>query len=233
MLILNTYNPAFGEPTASPFCTKAMCMLEMSGQEWKPKFSNDPRTGPKSKLPVLIDGDEIIPDSDVIRTHLETKYNADFDKGLSDEQKAVSRAVIRMVEEHLYFALVCNRWLNDENWAEVKKIFFGGIPRLINGFVTKKIRASVQVGMNAQGMGRHSVAEQFTRANLDINAIQTLLGDKPFLFGDNPTAADMSVVPMLRGVIASPAKTALRDRVKEDAGLMVYLDRGKAALYPK
>ncbi len=232
MLKLITYHPAFGEPTATPFGVKAMCMLEISGQKWQVEFANDPRKGPKSKLPVLIDADEVIADSDVIRTHLETKYALDFDAGLSLEQRATSRAVMRMVEEHLYFAVVCNRWLNDENWVGVKEKFFNEIPWIINGFVTGKIRKAVRQSVYAQGMGRHSVEEQFTRVNYDIGAIQALLGDKAFLFGDTPTAADMIVVPMLRGIAASVAKTRLRERVLEDEDLMAYLDRGAHTMYP-
>ncbi|MEO1919310.1 MAG: glutathione S-transferase C-terminal domain-containing protein [Paracoccaceae bacterium] len=74
--------------------------------------------------------------------------------------------------------------------------------------------------------------EQFIRANKDITAIQTLLADQPFLFGDVGTAADASVVPMLRAIAASVTKTELRERVAGDPVLMVYLDRGRAAMYP-
>lgn len=232
MLKLITYHPAFGLPTATPFGAKAMWLLEMSGQEWEVEFSNDPRSGPKQKLPVLVDDGEVIPDSDAIRTHLEAKYNVDFDKGLSEEQRAISRAIIRMTEEHLYFALVCNRWLNDENWEHVRKAFFGQIPRLVNGFITKKIRKGVRAAMYSQGMGRHSVEEQFARADHDISTIQTLLGDKPFLFGDKPTAADASVVPMLAALAVPHAKTVLHERVASDATLMAYIKCGTEVMLP-
>lgn len=229
---LITYYEALGEPTASPFCVKAMCLLQMSGQEWAPEFTNDPRKGPKGKLPVLDDNGTQIPDSDAIRAHLETKYDVDFDAGLSAEQRAVSRAVIRMMEEHYYFAGVCNRWLNDENWAVVKDLFFKGIPAPLNGFITRKIRSGVRNGMFAQGMGRHSVEEQLARTNYDVEAVKTLLGDKPFLFGDTPTAADASVVPMFRATVGSPAKTDFHNRIADDPVLMAYIERGKDAMYP-
>ncbi len=56
MLKLMTYKPAFGEPSASPFCTKAICLLNMSGLDWKPEYTSDPRKAPMAKLPVLRDG---------------------------------------------------------------------------------------------------------------------------------------------------------------------------------
>ncbi len=232
MLTLVTYSPAFGEPAASPFCVKAMILLEMSGQAWQPEFSGDPRKGPKGKLPVLRDGGRVIPDSDAIRDYLEQRFGVDFDAGLSGEQRAVSRAFIRMAEEHIYFLLVCNRWLNDENWADVRRTFFGQIPAIINGFVTGKIRRKVRRNMDGQGMGRFNAEEQLARLDHDLQAVSGQLGQGDFLFGDRPTAADASVVPMLRALASSVAKTPLSERVARDAGLVAYLERGVAAMYP-
>lgn len=232
LIKLVTYPPAFGEPSASPFSIKAICLLQMSGQEWERKITSDPRKAPKAKLPLIDDGGTVIADSDMIRDYLEITYGVDFDAGLNDQQKAVSRAVIRMVEEHTYFALVCDRWMNDNNWPHIKKAFFAHIPKLINGFVTKQIRKQALNQVHQQGMARHSFAEQAVRAGKDISAIETLLGDKAFLFGDTPTAADASVVPMLRAIAASPTETALSDIVKGNDKLMAYLDRGRDALYP-
>jgi len=232
MLKLVTYVAAFGAPSASPFGVKAMCFLKMAGAEWEAGGSADPRKAPKGKLPMLIDGDTKIPDSEDIRAFLERKYDVDFDEGLSAEQRAISRAVIRMCDEHLYFALVCDRWLNDANWEVVREEFFGMIPKLMRGFITKKIRQQVRASMHAQGIGRHSVEERLVRADMDIKAIMALVGDKPFLFGDTPTAADASAAPVLAAMAGSPTETPLRNRVRRDAPLMAYLDRVAEALYP-
>jgi len=232
MLELHTYPPAFDSPSASPFGGKVMALLKLAGADYTVKFNADPRKAPKQKLPVLIDGGKTIADSDFIRAHLETSCNIDFDAGLTPEQRATSRAVIRMVEEHLYFALVCDRWLNDANWAQVRVRFFSKIPAPIRGFITKQIRKQVRAQVTAQGMARHSVAEQLVRADKDLIAIADILGDKPFLFGDTPTAADASVVPMLGAIAGSPTPTDLSDRVNKDHTLMAYLERGCTALYP-
>ncbi len=232
MLKLITFPAAFGEPSASPFCVKAMCLLQVSGVNWAPKYTSDPRKTPNGKLPILIDGGKTIADSDAIREHLEKTFKTDFDKGLTSEQRAISRAIIRMVEEHLYFALVSDRWLNDGNWPHVKKEFFVGIPALMHGFIATMIRKKTRAQVTAQGMARHSAKEQVARAAKDIAAIKTLLGDKPFLFGGAPTAADISAVPILRGIAKTPTQTGLRDLITKDQVLMAYLDRGRDAMYP-
>ncbi len=232
MLELQTYIPAFGSPSASPFGAKAIALLNMAGAKYTIKFGADPRKAPKQKLPVLIDGDQTIADSDFIRAHLEKTHNIDFDAGLSKPERATSRALIRMVEEHLYFALVCDRWLNDDNWEHVRATFFGKIPALVRGVITNRIRKYARAQATAQGMARHSVDEQLARADKDITAITDFLGDKPFLFGKNPTAADASVIPMLKAIAGSPMPTKLSTRVNNDVVLAAYLERGCAALFP-
>ena len=112
MLTLLTFPSHYGEPGGSPFCIKAVCLLNMSAQSWKSSLA-DVRKMPKAKLPVLKTTDQMIPDSENIRSYLE-QQGADFDKGLSDTERAASRAFIRMAEEHLYFHLVADRWLRDD-----------------------------------------------------------------------------------------------------------------------
>ena len=109
MLTLLTYPSAFGLFSASPFCVKTALMLQHSGQVWQRSDMLDPRKMPHQKLPVLRTPERLIPDSDLIRHWLEQK-GAEFDQGLSDVEKAQSRALVRMAEEHLYFHIVLDRW---------------------------------------------------------------------------------------------------------------------------
>jgi len=70
MMQLQTFGPAFGQPDASPFCVKAMCLLHMGSVNWQPVPGTDARKAPYQKLPVLVDGNEVIADSDNIRQYL-------------------------------------------------------------------------------------------------------------------------------------------------------------------
>lgn len=233
MNTLVIYPAVFGEPSASPFCVKALCMLEAAGIDYEVEETADPRKTPKSKLPVLKTDDDIIADSDQIRDYLERKTGVDFDQGLSRTDRATSRAVIRMVEEHVYFALVCDRWGNDENWAHVKQAFFSEIPFPVRGLISGQVRKQALANLDGQGMGRHSEAERFDRVQKDIAAIRDLIDDKPFLFGDHPTAADMSVVAMLSAVLATPVETDISRSVRNDSALAAYMKRGRERLYPE
>jgi len=233
MLKLFTFAPGFGEISASPFSVKAICLLEMSGQTYTMNQKGDPRKAPKKKLPVLEHNGKTISDSDDIRDYLEAQFNVDFDEGLSPKQRAISRSVIRMTEEHIYFAIVSTRWQRDENWAIIREEFFGMIPKLVRKFITNKIRKGAVTMVYGQGMGRHSEAEQATRVSKDLAAIATLLDDKPFLFGDKPTAADASVVAVLNNITCFPKPTLLNGAVQKFPTLLAYAERGKHAMYPK
>ncbi len=232
MLKLVVYPGAFEEPSASPFCVKAMCLLKRSGLEHEVEETNDPRKAPKAKFPILIDGDSVVPDSDQIRDYIERKTGFDFDAGLDAAQRATSRAVIRMLEEHVYFALVCDRWGDDANWAHVKRVYFSHIGFPMQGLVTRMVRKQALGQTEGQGMGRHSDAERFARVKKDIDAVATLLGDKPFLFGAEPTAADLSAVPMLAASAVAPVPTETSRYVSGNAILTGYIERGRREFYP-
>ena len=229
MLNLLTFPTHFGEPGGSPFAIKAICLLNMSGQAWK-NSQADVRKMPKAKFPVLKVGECMIPDSENIRTYLE-QQGANFDEGLTDSERAASRAFIRMAEEHLYFHLVADRWLRDDMWPITRDTFFDMIPKALRGFITGKIRKNLRAGLHIQGIGRFTEAERAERVANDLEAIKMQLGDKPYLFGDAPTAADASVCPMLSGLASIPLPTEVSSLVKNDDKLTGYIARMRQALY--
>nr|WP_070961535.1 glutathione S-transferase family protein [Hyphomonas sp. Mor2] len=232
MITLTLFPEAFGEPTASPFCMKAWCMLHASGLPYDLNVTSDPRKSPKGKFPVIeLDG-VAIADSEQIRMHVEAISGSEFDAGLSDAERAVSQAVIRMVEEHVYFAILMDRWGEDDNWAHVRRVFFSAFPWLLRGLISHTARKQALQALQGQGMGRHTPDERFERVKRDLIAIRDLLGDKPFLFGDQPTAADYSVVPMLRAAIVTPVTKPAGQFIIDDTPLMAYVTRGTDRLYP-
>jgi len=229
MITLVTFAPAFGQISASPFCVKAAWLLNMSGQQWLREDSMDPRKMPKQKLPVIRVGETMIHDSENIRSYLE-QQGADFDAGLSDMEKATSRAFIRMAEEHLYFHCVLQRWGEDSVWPTIRDTYFTAIPSILRGLITNKIRKACLQGMDRQGLGRLTPAERPVKIEPDLQAITTRLWYGRFLFGDQPTAADASVAPMLAGLRATPGTTLIKTRIAEDEILCRYIDRAEDAM---
>ncbi len=229
MLTLLTYPSAFGLFSASPFCVKTALMLQHSGQRWQRSDMLDPRKMPHQKLPVLRTPERLVPDSDLIRGWLESQ-GAEFDRGLTDVQKAQSRALIRLAEEHLYFHIVQDRWANDEVWPILRDTFFTTIPAFVRKPVSNAIRKSVVKGLGFQGVSRFSPTERLDRVERDLEAISAYLWQSPYLLGDQPTSADMSVGPMLAAMRATPVDTPLTRRIKQDKLLNSYVDRMEQAI---
>lgn len=222
MLTLAIYPAAFGQFSASPFCVKSAYMLTLSGAGWRSRTETDPRRTPYGKLPVLHDGDQEIADSDNIRAFLEAG-GADFDPGLTRPQKASSRALIRMAEEHLYFHIVTDRWANPRIWPRVRDAYFAGLPRPMRHIIAGSLRKSVLRGLHFQGVARFDDLDRLGRLESDLTALTHLLEDGPFLFGARVTSADLSMAPMLAAAAATPGKTALTTRIREDAVLTRYV----------
>lgn len=229
MLTLVTYPPAFGQPSGSPFCVKALYLLNLSGLPWQRKDTADPRNWPKGKLPALWVDDEIIGDSDNIRAWLEER-GARFDAGLSDLDRATSRAFIRMAEEHMYFHIVMDRWGDKAVWPLVRDTYFAAIPVFLRKVITRGIRRMLLRGMDTQGLGRLTAGERLERIEPDLKAISDRLWHGPFLFGQTPSAADASVAAMLGAMASTPGGTALSRRVQQDVMLVDYMRRVQVAL---
>lgn len=233
MLTLNSIGPAFGEVTASAYCLKAMCLLEMSGLNWKPDFTANVQDAPLGKFPVLVDGDKQIADSSNIAEHLETVYGCDFNKGLSPLQKAQGHAISRMMEEHVILSITYDRWVLDDIWPHLKPAIFAGLPESMRDQVAESVRDGVKTAMTSQGIGRMSPEQVVARVSKDFDALEVLLGEKAFLFGDEPTYADASAVPFLISILSAPVETLLQKNVKSRPGLLAYVERARAAFVPK
>jgi len=223
MITLITFPAAFGQPAASPFCIKAMALLNMAGVKWEREDTNDPRKMPYQKLPAIrVDG-RVIADSNNIRRHLEAG-GADFDPGLDNIQKAHGRALIHMAEDNLYWHQLLDRWENDDVWAIIRETFFVDIPKPLRALISGRIRAEQIKAGKAQGLGRFTAAERLDLIEPNLQAIAALVEDS-FLFGDQATSADLSMAAILGGMMATPVKTGLQQRVANDPALAGYVAR--------
>src|SRR5262249_57108985 len=107
------------------------------------------------KLPYIDDGGETIADSTFIRLHLEKKYGVDFDRGLDPAQRAAAWAFDKMLQDHLYWILVIDRWMDDGNFASAPRNFFRPVPAPLRPLVVTVVRRKVRNYASAHGMGRH------------------------------------------------------------------------------
>ncbi len=231
MITLYTFGPAFGLPDPSPFVVKAEMLLKMAAVPYQTNTRGFPRA-PKGKLPYLHDDGALIPDSTFIRLHLEKKHQFDFDHGLSAEQRGIAWAVEKLLEDNLYWAVVDARWINDANFAKGPALFFQRIPWLIRCWLVPLIRRKVKRSLWGHGMGRHNRTEIELLAAKGIDAVAGVLGDKPYLVGDQPCGADATVFAFMQSGLCAHFDTPIRNAIERHANLVAYVERMKQRYYP-
>ena len=234
MITLYTFGAYFGLPDSSPFVHKAMALLKIAQfpHEIQVVSPKDLGKAPKGKLPYIEDAGEIVADSTFIRWHIEQKYGYDFDRGLSKTDKATAWALEKMLEDNLYWLLVDRRWLDDANFAKGPAHFFDGLPPIVRHLVRLMVRNKQRKNLNAHGIGRHTAAEKLAIAEQDIASVAAILGEKPYLFGNEPCGADATAYAFMAGVLCPHFESPIRDSAESHANLVAYVDRMKTRYFP-
>ncbi len=232
MITLCTFGPVFGLPDPSPFVTKAEVLLKMAGLPYRTDTTGF-KKAPKGKLPYIDDDGTIVGDSTFIRIHLETKHQIDFDDGLSPAERGTAWAFEKMCEDHLYWAMMYARWINDANFEAGPRKFFQVVPAPLRPLLATMIRRQVRRNLWGQGLGRHSAEEVAQLAERAVGAIADYLGDKPYLMGARACGADATVFAVLLGLLNRTFETPIRSAVEQRSNLVAYSDRMLQQYYPE
>ena len=231
MVILYQLERTWGIPNLSHFCCKTETYLRMADIRYTVKPTL-PLFAPKRKLPYIEDGDLRLADSRFIIRHLKAKYN-DLDEGLTPEESALSLAIQRLLEEHLFWATMYSRWqYTDANWQVNKNAIFSVLPPVIRDVAAFYYRRRIQGQIFGHGTGRHSAKEIFELGMQDVDALSAYLGDKTYFLGDKPTTLDASAFGFLINTLGCPIESPLKDHALSKNNLRSYVERIKLQYYP-
>lgn len=230
-LTLYATRAGFGLPDTSPFVLKTEVQLQMAGLAYE-RASAIPPQAPKGKLPYIDDHGVVVTDSTFIRAHIERTRGVDLDAGLDASQRAQAWAIERMLEDHLYFAMVWFRWLEPANFAKGPAHFADAAPEDQREQRRRDLQARKQAELHAQGLGRHAPSEIAGLGVRSIDALAVLLGDKPWLMGEAPSGVDATAFGMLACVLTPFFDTPLRRATEAHANLADYVARMMQRYYP-
>lgn len=192
-----------------------------------------PPQAPNGKLPYINDHDEVVTDSTFIRAHLERKYGVDLDAGLDACQRAQAWVIERLLEDHLYFAMVWFRWIDPDNFARGPAHFADRAPEAERPRMRAEMQARKAAELHAQGLGRHTPAEIAALGGRSLDALATLLGDRPYLMRDTPSGVDATAFGMLACVATPFFETPLRLIAEARPSLLAYIARMGEHYYPE
>ena len=231
MITLYGFGAGFGLPEISPFVTKTEVQLRMAGLAYRKERAMPPAS-PKGQLPFIDDAGEVVADSTFIRAHIERKYGFDFDAGLDQKSRAQAWAFERMIEHHVYWALVGARWVEPENFAKGPSHFFDGAPEDRREKLREDAQFRVAENYLLSGLGRHAPDDDVDLALRSILALSVQLDDKPYLMGDKPCGVDATAFGALGGILTPFFASKLRSEVGTFGNLTAYVDRMMRQYYP-
>jgi len=224
-LTVSTFSPDWGLPTSGPFALKLLKWLDLANIPYDHVFEDVPSKGPKGKSPwIELDG-ERIGDSEVIIELLARRSGFNIDAGLTEEQRALSHTLRRMLEEHFHMLLEWELFVHPAGIEAVRGMAARVVPGIAAAPVAAMICRHFRTQLTARGIARHDAATIAAKGKADLDAIEAILGDKPFLVASHPAMADLSAYGLLGPMAAWPMPTPVADSIKSRPGLLAYLQR--------
>lgn len=231
MITLYCAGEGFGLPEVSPYVTKTEVQLIMAGLPYR-KEPAMRETSPKGQLPWIDDHGARVADSTFIRAHLEKAYGFDLDAGLSAAERGQAWAIERMIENHLGWTGAWARFFIVENFDKGPRHWFDWAPEDQHDDLCGDLLEEVHANLRAVGIGRHSRDEIVELGVTSLQALSSILGDKPYLFGNRPVGVDAVAFAMLAQFMTPFFDSDLRRAAESFPNLVGYVDRMMARYYP-
>ncbi|XP_037639896.1 failed axon connections homolog isoform X2 [Sebastes umbrosus] len=232
-IILHQFSrPKNGVPSLSPFCLKIETYLRMVDLPYQNYF--DGKLSPQGKMPWIEYNHEQASGSEFIVDFLEEKLGVNLNINLTPQERAVSRAVTKMVEEHLYWTIAYCQWV--DNLEETQKLLAmsGPLSDTLKWLLSHLNGSMVRREMYGHGIGRFSKEEVYTLMEKDMRTLATLLGDKKYFMGSKMSTLDATVFGHLAQAMWTLPGTRPEQLIKgELINLAMFCERMRRRFWPE
>uniref|UniRef100_H3DFU9 Failed axon connections homolog, metaxin like GST domain containing n=1 Tax=Tetraodon nigroviridis TaxID=99883 RepID=H3DFU9_TETNG len=232
-IILHQFSrPKSGAPSLSPFCLKLETYLRMLDLPYQNYF--DGKLSPQGKMPWIEYNREQVCGTEFIIDFLEERLGVSLNSSLTPEEKAVSHAITKMVEEHFYWTIAYCQWV--DNLEETQKMLSvsGPLSDVLKWILSHLTGGIVKREMYGHGIGRFSREEVYELMEKDMRALATLLGDKKYLMGSKVTTVDAAVFSHLAPAMWTLPGTRPEQLIKgELINLALYCQRIRRRFWPE
>jgi glutathione S-transferase len=216
----------FAVETWSPFALKVHRALRLGGLPYAIRRGEGPHAfkelNPALQVPVLLFGDEPIPDSTrILRRIVELVPSL-----VPDEPRLRAEAWLweDFADRSLSGHVVAARWADDRNWGAVRDAYFGGAPWLVRRLVVPTIRRRVLAALHARDVTRSGPAALLDDYRDVLDALEARAPHDGFWLGATPTIADVAIFGHLHSLRAGLTPSQAREIVLRPA-LTDWLDR--------
>lgn len=193
----------------SPYCAKARMCLQLKGVPFRrvTLTLRGLRTlrglNPAGKVPVLVHGKEVVPDSTAIARYLETLVPEPALRPVDPAARAYADVIEDWADESLGFVVGGLKWLNPDNRARaIARTMSELSPGPLQGVMGRLLAARIARRYRAQGYGADGQPRLETRLREALASLDALLEGRAFLVGREPMLADVAVfaqVAWMRG----------------------------------
>ncbi|WP_051328618.1 glutathione S-transferase family protein [Geminicoccus roseus] len=219
-LTLFSYPGLFGLSDNNPYGLKVATFLKLCRLPFRHEHILDASTAPRGQLPFLDDDGVVVGDSDAIIAHLTRKFDLAIDRGLTPEQRRTDLLVRRMLDD-LYWVMSYSRWRDDRFWPAFRDAFLAYHPQ-VEAALLEGARSYNFQRYHHQGIGRFEPEAAYERGLRDLEALAGLLGDGPFMFGQDVHGLDATVHGFLANIYFYEIDTPLRQAVQAAPNLAAH-----------
>uniref|UniRef100_A0A1A7WPE5 Failed axon connections homolog n=1 Tax=Iconisemion striatum TaxID=60296 RepID=A0A1A7WPE5_9TELE len=224
--------PRSTAPSLSPFCLKLETYLRMADLPYSNCF--DGKLSPQGKMPWIEYNQEPVFGTDFIIEFLEERLGVSLNKGLTPQERATSRAITKMVEEHFYWTIAYCQWV--DNLEETQKMLSvsGPLSDLLKWILSHLTGGILKREMYGHGIGRFSTEEVYLLMEKDMRTLATLLGDKKYMMGSKLSAVDAAVFGHLAPAMWTLPGSRPEQLIKgELINLAMYCERIRRRFWPE
>ncbi|WP_420422210.1 glutathione S-transferase family protein [Simkania sp.] len=224
MITLFLYPELFGVPDNNPFGLKVDTFLRLTGLEYQAKHIIDTSEAPRQQLPYLVDGDNIVSDSNNMISYLIVNYELEIDNDLTRDQQSLSLLIRRMLDEHLYWVMAYSRWQDERFWPLFRDELLRSLPE-ISPEDLEPLRQINLGKYQIQGIGKYSLDEIYQAGIDDLAVIAHFLGSQNYIFGKNVHSLDACIYGFLANIYYFEIDTPLKEFLVATKTLPAYCDR--------
>ena len=235
MIELYQSSPCWGLPDISSFCIKLHTYFRIAKLPYKVSSELKFQDAPKGKIPFIRYNNQLIGDSNLIINYLKKTLKIDPDENLSQEEKAVSLAFIRLIEENLYWVAIYYIYKVEDNWLSyrtvLEELLLKELSESVRNQFLEELHEQILKQLWGHGMGRHSEPEIYEIGRRDLSALSDFLRDKPFFMGEKATTLDAAAYGFLSRLMYDSLQSPLKEQALNLDNLQLFCQRVRAEFY--
>ncbi len=223
-ITLHQFDSFWGLPNASPFCMKVEGYLRWRRIPFRIVVSS-PRRSPSGQVPWVVDDGEVIADSQKIITRFERGRADALDHWMTARDRAAAHMLRRLLEFDLFWQINYSRWVDPAGWARFRPDIRVRLPLPMRLFGLPMVRRRLMRTCRMLGLKPDQPQKAYDIGRGHIDAVADLLGDSPFMLGENISSVDFSALGVLGNIMRQPAPSPIRDHANDRENLVTWLDR--------